>query len=112
MSINHCKFWVRARTARGAALEFTRSPLDAYGLPLHLVAFCRIVVCRHGRATSSLKVHGPYHCLRDGYEAHSLNDPLHLFHLTGIEHVKRLSIHQTVHVSLSYHSTRGLPHAQ
>lgn len=37
-------------------------------------------------------------------QVHSLNDPLRLFSLPGIEHVKRLSIHQAVYVDFSYHS--------
>jgi hAT family C-terminal dimerisation region len=45
----------------------TRSSLEAqHGIPLLLVAFSRLLLCRHGGATGSLlRVHGPCRCLRD-----------------------------------------------
>jgi hypothetical protein len=53
----------------GAASHFTRSSLEAQnGLPLFLVAFrgsCCAAMAE--LPVSYLRVHGPYHCLRDGY---------------------------------------------
>jgi hypothetical protein len=62
-----CVLW-RMQSKMAQKLISERKAADFWAIPLFLVAFSGLLLCRHGGATGFLlRVNGPCRCPRDGY---------------------------------------------